>query len=172
MASHIVKGPFTIVWGSTTLKNVEEVEVSFEQESNDYTTVDGRTITVRGAISASATLTFLYSDVETLSSVLPQFAKTAGEEMSSGETVATGATAIDVLAGDCNTTETKQDLDIISCGTPADVFRIKGCSTSISSFDLENSQVRTIQVTFTGEPDQGIAAVQAFVNGTLIKQSS
>lgn len=169
----LVKGPFTIVWGATELKDVEEVEVSFEQESNDYTTVDGRTVTVRGAISASATLTFLASDVQTLSAVLPQYAKRTGQEMSSKETViGEGAVAIDVLAGDCTAAEVKQDLDIISCGAQAEVFRIKACTTSIASFDLENNQVRTVQVAFTGEPEQGIAAVQAFINGTLSKQSS
>jgi len=165
----LVKGPFNVKWGDTTLVDIESIDVSFEQESNDYTTVDGRRITIRGAISASATITFLSSDVQSLSTVLPQFTKVAGDEMSSGETVAEDAVAIDILAGDCTAPEQEaQDLDIIACGNPAEVFRIKSCKTSISEFELENNQVRTIQVTFTGEPAQGIAAVQAFINGTLI----
>lgn len=168
----LVKGPFNIKWGAITLTDVEEVDVSFEQESNDYTTVDGRTITVKGAISASATITLLSSDVKTLSALLPQFTKTAGQEMSSGETVADGNVAIDILAGDCTAAEQEpQDLDIIACGNPAEVFRIKSTTTSISEFDLENNQVRTIQIAFTGEPAQGIAAVQAFIDGTLINGS-
>lgn len=164
----IVRGPFTLKWGDTELEDVEEIDVSFDQESNDYTTVDGRRITLRGAISASATVTFLSSDVATLATVLPQFTKTAGSTMSSGETVDTGATAIDVYAGDCSVEEEAQDLDIIACGEDAEVLRIKACKTSISEVSLENNQVRTVQVTFTGEPAQGVASLQAFVNGTLI----
>ena len=38
--------------------------------------------------------------------------------------------------------------------------------------DLENNQVRTVEVTFTGEPAQGIAAVQAFEKGALIPGAS
>ena len=129
--------------------------------------IDGSTITVKGAISASATITLLASDAATLSPILPQFAKAAGQTMSSGETVNTGKVAIDVLAGDCTTTDTKYDLDIISCGNPGEILRIKSCSTSLSGVDLENNQVRTVEITFTGEPAQGIAAIQAFEEGAL-----
>lgn len=163
----LVKGPFTIKWGNNTLVDVESVDLSFDQESNDYTTVDGRTITLKGAISASATITLLASDAASLVTILPQFAKNAGETVSSGETVATGKVALDILAGDCTSTDTKYDLDIISCGNPGEVLRIKACSTSISSMDLENNQVRTVEITFTGEPSQGIAAIQAFEQGAL-----
>ena len=163
----LVKGPFTIKWGENTLTDVESVDLSFEQESNDYTTVDGRTITLKGAISASATITLLASDAASLVTILPQFAKDAAEKMSSGETVATGKVALDILAGDCSAVDAKYDLDIISCGNPGEVLRIKSCSTSISSMDLENNQVRTVEITFTGEPAQGIAAIQAFEEGAL-----
>lgn len=163
----LVKGPFTIKWGENTLTDVESVDLSFEQESNDYTTVDGRKITLKGAISASATITLLASDAASLVTILPQFAKNAGEEMSSGETVATGKVAIDVLAGDCTSTDTKYDLDIISCGNPGETLRIKACTTSMSNVSLENNQVRVVEITFTGEPEQGIAAIQAFETGAL-----
>ena len=168
----LVKGPFNLVWGPTTLTDVESVDLSFDQESNDYTTVDGRKITIKGAISASATITLLASDAATLSQVVPQFAKSAGSEMTSGEVVATDKVAIDVYAGDCTTTAEKYDLDIISCGNPGEVLRLKACVTSISSMSLENNQVRTVEITFTGEPAQGIAAVQAFEQGALISGSS
>lgn len=163
----LVKGPFTLKWGSNTLQDVESVDLSFEQESNDYTTIDGRTVTVKGAIKASATLTLLASDAASLVTVLPQFAKQGGSTMSSGETVATGKVALDVLAGDCTSTETKYDLDIISCGNPGEVLRIKACSTSLSAVSLENNQVRTVELTFTGEPAQGVAAIQAFAQGAI-----
>lgn len=167
----LVKGPFTLKWGNNTLTDVESVDLSFDQESNDYTTVDGRTITLKGAISASATITLLASDAATLAPVLPQFAKAEGQTMSSGETVNTGEVAIDVLAGDCTTTDTKNDLDIISCGNPGEILRIKACSTSLSGVDLENNQVRTVELTFTGEPEQGIAAIQAFKQGAISGES-
>lgn len=168
----LVKGPFTLQWGNNVLTDVESVDLSFDQESNDYTTVDGRSFTLRGAISASATITLLASDAATLSPLLPQFSKLAGQTMSSGETVATGEIAIDVLAGDCTAVDSKYDLDIISCGNPGEVLRIKACTTSLSGVDLENNQVRTVELTFTGEPAQGVAAIQAFKQGAISGGSS
>jgi len=168
----IVKGPFNLKWGNNVLVDVESVDLSFEQESNDYTTVDGRKFTIKGAISASATITLLASDAATLAPIVPQFARAAGATMSSGETVAEGKVAIDVLAGDCTSESSKYDLDIESCGNPGEVLRLKSCSTSISSMDLENNQVRTVEITFTGEPAQGIAAIQAFEKGALIPGAS
>ena len=168
----LVKGPFNLTWGANTLTDIESIDLSIDQVSNDYTTVDGRSFTLKGAISASATITLLASDAATLAPILPQFAKTAGQEMSSGETVASGKVAIDVLAGDCTSEADKYDLDIESCGNPGEVLRLKACSTSISSMSLENNQVRVIEITFTGEPAQGIAAVQAFEKGALIPGAS
>lgn len=168
----LVKGPFNLKWGNNVLTDVESVDLSFEQESNDYTTVDGRKFTIKGAISASATITLLSSDAASLAPILPQFAKSANQTMSSGETVATGKVALDVLAGDCTAEADKYDLDIESCGNPGEVLRLKACSTSISSMDLENNQVRTVEITFTGEPAQGIAAVQSFEKGALIPAAS
>jgi hypothetical protein len=168
----LVKGPFNLKWGNNVLQDVESVDLSVEQESNDYTTVDGRKFTIKGAISASATITLLASDAASLAPILPQFAKAAGSTMSSGETVAEGKVAIDVLAGDCTTESSTYDLDIESCGNPGEVLRLKACSTSLSSMDLENNQVRTVEITFTGEPAQGIAAVQAFEKGALTPGAS
>lgn len=167
----IVKGPFNLTWGSNTLTDVESIDLSVEQESNDYTTVDGRTITLKGAISASATITLLASDAKTLAPILPQFARASGATMSSKETVATDKVAIDVLAGDCTSEADKYDLDIESCGNPGEVLRLKSCSTSLSSMSLENNQVRTVEITFTGEPEQGVAAVQLFEKGALIEST-
>lgn len=175
----IVKGPFNLYWGDSSkeedaivLTDVESVDLSFDQESNDYTTVDGRTITLKGAISASATITLLSSDAVTLAPLLPQFVKNGGATMASGdgvtEIVAEGETAIDVLAGDCTSESEKRDLDIVSCGNPGEVLRIKNCSTSLSGMDLENNQVRTVELTFTGEPTQGMAAIQMFKQGALL----
>ena len=168
----LVKGPFNLKWGNNVLTDVESVDLSFEQESNDYTTVDGRKFTVKGAISASATITLLSSDAASLAPILPQFAKSESQTMSSGETVATGKVALDVLAGDCTAEADKYDLDIESCGNPGEVLRLKACSTSISSMELEHNQVRTVEITFTGEPAQGIAAVQSFEKGALINGAS
>lgn len=165
----LVKGPFDIKWGANVLKDVESIDLSFNNESNEYTTIQGNRYTIRGAISASAELTFLGSDTESLAAILPQFVKTAGEEMSSGETVATDGVALDVIAANCTQTLPEPlDLDIISCENPAEVLRIKATETSISGFDLPDNMLRTITVTFTGAVPQGIAAVQMFKQGALI----
>lgn len=35
----LVRGPFNITWGGNTLLNVEEISVDYEQDSEDYSTV-------------------------------------------------------------------------------------------------------------------------------------
>ena len=65
----LVRGPFDIAWGGNTLVNIEEIEVEYEQDSEDYTTVQHQTFELDGPIKSTVTLTLLASDVPALSVV-------------------------------------------------------------------------------------------------------
>lgn len=163
----VIKGPFNLVWGKNMLTDVESVDLNFEMEGNDYNTMDGRSFSLQRAISASATISLLASDAVSLAPIIPQFAKLAGSTMTSGEVVEDGTVAIDMFSN-CEASEDKYDLDIISCNDPSQVLRLKACSTSVAGVNFENSQTRVIEITFTGEPDSRIAAYQIGESKSLV----
>lgn len=193
----LVKGPFTIVWGeigdnAAVIHDVEEVDISIETETNDYTTVDGKRYTLYGAISANATLTLLDSNLDALTALLPQYTRVENTKMSSGETVKAGYAAIDLVAASCGDAyPEKKDLHIISCSSNGggvnetaagrEVITIKSCGTSLTEVELPDSQVRTVQITFTGEPGNDgineelgspVAALQMYRMNALQKVES
>jgi len=165
--AQLVRGPFSLKWGANTLHDVSEVSLDYEQETNDYTTIDNRRYTIDGAINASVSVTFLKSDVASLAMVIPQYVVANGGEMSSGETVTDTDGAIDVMAAGCENDPVYNDLDIVSCGAEAEVFRLKNARTRIDSMELADNAVRTVTVVFVGEPDAGVANVQFFKQGGL-----
>lgn len=158
----LVRGPFDLKWGDNTLVDVSEISLEYEQETNDYTTIDSRRYTIDGAITASVELTFLASDVAALATVLPQYHVASGDQLSSGETVSGEDGAIDVVAASCDNDPVYNDLDVISCGTNGQVFRLKNARTRISSMEFADNAVRTVTVAFVGEPDAGVGNIQFF----------
>ena len=169
----LVKGPFTIKWRDTEgdaskdieIKDVSEISFEYDVETNDYSTVDGRTYTIDGAITASVELTLLASDVATLGTIFPQYFKAQGETMSTGEPVECEEGAIDIVAASCDTSEDLRDLDIVSCN--GQITRLVKAKTSLSSQDFEDNSLRTVTVTFRGQPGSGEAAVQFFKDQCL-----
>ncbi len=159
----LVKGPFSIKWGANPVVDVSEIGFNYDVATNDYQTVDGRTYTVDGAITASIDLTLLASDVEALSAILPQYYVAEGQKMSTGETAPEGG-AIDIVAAQCDTTNTNYDLDIISCN--GEVTRLVNARTSLSTVDIADNALRTVTVTFRGEPEQGEGIIQFFKNAS------
>ena len=157
----LVKGPFSLKWGDNPILDVSEVGFNYDVATNDYETIDGRTYTVDGAITASIDLTLLASDVEALSAILPQYYVAEGQPMSTGETAPEGG-AIDIVAAQCDTTNTNYDLDIISCN--GEVTRLVNARTSLSTVDIADNALRTVTVTFRGEPEQGEGIIQFFKN--------
>ena len=153
----LVKGPFSIKWGSNPILDVSEIGFNYDVATNDYETVDGRTYTIDGAITASIELTLLASDVEALSTILPQYYVAEGETMSTGEIAPEGG-AIDIVAAQCDTTNTNYDLDIISCN--GEVTRLVNARTSLSTVDIADNALRTVTITFRGEPEQGEGIIQ------------
>lgn len=162
----LARGPFDVEWGANTLTQIEEIEVEYEQDSEDYTTVQHQTYELDGPIKASATLTFLSTDVAALAVVLPQYHIANGEIMSTGETVNDAAGAIDVSALSCDTTPVYHDLDIISCGNPGQVFRLVNARTKLESIEFDD-KIRKVMVKFIGEPASSEGNVQFFKEGTI-----
>ena len=155
----LVKGPFNFKWGSNQLNNVSEISVDYAVETSDTTTLDGRTYSVQTGMTATVTMTLLDNDVESLATVLPQYYVEQGGKLSTGETVTDPKGVVDVVAASCSTSETYNDLDIIACGTNAQVLRLVNARTQIDSVDIGDG-LRTVAVMFIGEPASGEGVIQ------------
>ena len=162
----LVRGPFNITWGGNTLLNIEEVSVDFEQDSEDYSTVQHQTFQVDGPIKASVTLTLLASDVPALAVVLPQYHVANGGTLSTGEKVSEANGAIDIKAAQCGTNPVYNDLDVVSCANPGHVFRLVNARTKLDSIEFDD-KLRKIIVQFIGEPGPGEGNIQFFKDGTI-----
>lgn len=150
MASRLVKGPFSIKWGDNPILDVSDLTFNYDVATNDYETIQGTTYTVDGAITASVELTLLKSDVEALRAIFPQYFVAQGEKLSTGETVKSENGAIDIVAASCDTTSTNYNLDIISCA--GDITRLVNAKTSLSGMEIADNSLRTVTITFRGEP--------------------
>lgn len=161
----LVRGPFSIQWGNNPVLDVSEIGFNYDVETNDYSTTDGRTFTVEGAITASVELTLLSSDVDALKTILPQYYVPKDSKMSTGETVESEEGAIDIVAASCDTSNTNYNLEITSCN--GEVTRLVNARTSLTSQEFADNAVRTVTITFRGEPEQGQGIVQFFKQGGL-----
>lgn len=150
-------------WGENPILDVSEIGFNYDVATNDYETVDGRTYTIDGAITASIDLTLLASDVEALSTILPQYYVAEGQPMSTGGNAPEGG-AIDIVAAQCDTTNTNYNLDITSCN--GEVTRLVNARTSLSTVDIADNALRTVTITFRGEPEQGQGIIQFFKNAS------
>lgn len=155
----IVRGPFQLRWGENPILDVSEIGFNYDVATNDYETVDGRTYTIDGAITASIDVTLLSTDVAALSAILPQYYVPAGTPMSTGEVAPEGG-AIDIVAASCDTTNTNYNLDITSCN--GEVTRLVNARTSLSTTEIADNAIRTVTITFRGEPAAGQAILQFF----------
>lgn len=158
----LVRGPFDIQWGQNTLTDVSEITLDFEQETNEYSTVDNRRYVIDGAINATVSITLLASDVPALAAVLPQYYVPQSGTLSTGEVVSGADGAIDVVAASCDTSPTYNSLIITACGENGQAFRLVNARTKIDSMDFADNAVRTVTVQFIGEPAQGQANIQFF----------
>jgi hypothetical protein len=158
----LVKGPFNFKWGNNQVNNVSDISVDYTVDTSDTTTLDGNKFIVQTGMSATVTLTLLENDIASLATLLPQFYKAQGGTLSTGETVANAAGAIDVTAASCTTSDVFNQLDIYACGTNAQVLRLVRARTQIDSVDLADG-LRTVAVQFIGEPASGDAVIQ-FLN--------
>lgn len=166
MQSRLVKGPFNVKWGDNTLVDVEAIDLSHDIDDDDYKTLGGKTITLDGSYKVTAKLTLLASDIPALSAVFPQYFVPNGGVLSTGETVNNADGAIDIKAASCDEATVYNNLDIISCGNPANVLRLVNTRTRIDGVDID-SKVQKVDVMFIGESDADEATMQMFINGTI-----
>lgn len=162
----LIRGPFEIKWGDNVISDVEEVDFSYERDSEDYTTLDGRTLEVSGSRKVTATLTLLSSDVQTLAALLPQHFVANGGVMSTGETVSTAVGAIDVAPAACDEAIVYNNFDIISCGAPGQVLRIVNARTELEDVDIDD-KLQKVMVKIIGEAALGEGVVQFFKENSV-----
>lgn len=162
----LVRGPFTLKWGDNELTDVEEIELEHEVDSEDFQTLEGRTIEVDGAYKVSATVTLLSSDVPALAALLPQHFVGNGSTMSTGETVQVAEGAIDIAPHACDEELIYNNFDIIACGNPGQVARIVHARTKLEGVEMDN-KLQKVMVKIIGEAASDEATMQFFKEGGI-----
>lgn len=162
----LIRGPFDIKLGDNIVRDVEELNIEHEIDTEDFTTVQGQTYEVEGPYKATAELTLLSSDIASLSILLPQYHKANGEVMSTGETVSNADGAMEIVPQSCETSAVYNNLDIISCGNPGQVLRLVNVRSLLGGVELDN-KLQRVTVRFVGEPAGGEATMQMFKEGTI-----
>lgn len=162
----LVKGPFTLRWGDNELTNIETIEVEHTVDSEEFPTIQGQNIEVDGNYKATAIITLLASDIPALAAVLPQNFVANGGTMSTGETVNNADGAIDIKAGSCALSTVYNNLDVESCDSVANVFRIVNARTKIEGVEISD-KIQKVMVKFVGEPASDEASIQFFKKGTI-----
>lgn len=169
MASSMLRGPFSIAWGSNPILDVTELTLNYDVEDNTYQTVQGNTYHVEGAIDANIEVTLLKSDVEALRVIFPQYYVAQGQTLSTGETVTDEAGAIDIVAASCDTEDTRYPLDVTSCN--GQVLRLTNTKTALVGVNLEDNAVLTVTVRFSGEA-AGKGVLQMFAENGITPAES
>lgn len=162
----IIRGPHILYWGGNRIEGVEELDLEHEVDEEDYPTLDGKTRTLDGPYKVTATITLLETDIAALAVLMPQYFVPNGGILSTGETVNNAAGAIDIKAASCNQGTINNNLDIESCGNPADVLRIVNARSRIDDVDYDN-KVRKVMIKFIGEADASEATIQFFKKNTI-----
>lgn len=162
----LVKGPFEIKVDADVLAGIEDLDFSYEVDTDSVDTVQGRSYDIAKSHKVSIVATFIETDVASLSVVLPQYHVANGGTLSTGETVASSAGAIDIVPGDCGDTSELGDIIITGCGANAGVLRVVDCVSEIESIAFEDS-VRKVGVKLTGNSTGDEATVQMFAQGAV-----
>lgn len=167
--SKLVKGPFSIQWGSNPILDVSELGFNYDVATNDYETIQGTTYTVEGAITASVEVTLLSSDVASLATIFPQYYVPKGGTLSTGEGVTGNDGAIDIKAAACDSSSSNYNLEITGCN--GEVTRLVNARTSLSGIEFADNSIRTVTVTFRGEPESGQGIIQFFGKNAITPES-
>lgn len=159
-----VKGPHTIEYGANTIEDVEEIDLEWETDTNDYDTVQGNKFTYDTTQSATVTLTLLATDVGALRILLPQYFVAVSGTLSTGETVTDADGAIDVVPAGCVDIGNLKHLTITSCDeTGAEhTLRIPDGTTRIDGVEFDGAGARKVMIQFRGE---GSTVGQLFSGG-------
>jgi len=162
----LIRGPFNIKWGDNTISDVEEIDIEHNIDSEDFETVQGRTVEIDGAFKVTAIITLLASDIPALAAILPQNFVANGAVMSTGETVNNADGAIDVVPLECDASIVYNNLDITSCGNPGNVARINNARTKMEGIEVDN-KLQKVMVKFIGEADSDEATIQFFKENSI-----
>lgn len=162
----LIRGPFTLKWGDNTIEDVESIDIEHTIDSEDFETIQGRTLEVDGAYKVTATITLLMSDLPVLAALLPQHFVANGGVMSTGETVDNAEGAIDIVPRECDASLIYNNLDIESCANPANVLRIVNSRTKLEGIEVDN-KLQKVMVKVIGEAAQDEATMQFFKKGTI-----
>ena len=162
----IVRGPFTIKWGDNEATDVEALDIEHEIDSEDFTTLQGRTVEIDGSFKASATMTSIDASIPFVAAFLPQHFVANGAVLSTGETVDHAEGAIDVVPKACDEEMIYNNLEIESCANPGQVVRLVNCRTKLESIELTD-KIKKVAIKFVGEASTDQATMQFFRAGTI-----
>ena len=162
----LLRGPHTLEWGDNVVEDVEGIDYTVEQDSEEYDTLGGRKYEVDGSWKAKAVITLLASDIPALAALLPQYYVANGDVLSTGETVNHAYGAMDFVPLACDASTVYNHFDLITCGNPGRVLRIVNARTKFGGYDIDNKVVK-VKVEVIGEPASGNAYVQEFVEGSV-----
>lgn len=148
-----IKGPHSIDFGATEVLDIEEINLEWSTDSNDYDTVQGNKFTYDTTQQAIVTLTLLANDVTSVRTVLPQYYVANSGTLSTGEVVNDAQGAIDVIPAGCVNVGNLKHLIITSCDETgaSHVLRIPDCSTRIDGIEYDGAGARKLMVQFRGE---------------------
>lgn len=149
----IVRGPFTLTWGGNTLADIESIDLEYDVDTDDYKANSGQVYEINKSIKASIKLTFLATDLASISAVLPQHFKAEGEQLGDGTFVFDERGALDIKPDDCDTEYIYNDLEIAACSEPNESFKLLHARTVIDGFEI--GKIRKIVIKFVGEPGAG-----------------
>lgn len=147
-----VKGPHSIKYGNSTISDVEELDIEWNTDSNDYDTVQGNKYIYDTSQNVTVTLTLLANDTAALQVLLPQYYVASGSPLSTGENAGVGG-AIDVVPTGCVSLGNLKHLTITSCDETGTnhYLRIPDGTTRIDGAEFDGSGARKIMVQFRGE---------------------
>lgn len=158
----LVRGPFEAKYGVNVLADIEEVNLTYDIETNDHSSLQGRTFEVQGAHKVTLEVPFLESDVPSLAAVLPQHFVANGGTLSTGEVVNNAEGAIDVVPTQCAEDADTTDFILTSCN--GHVLRIVDVISEFGGVEIDGN-VRKVTVRFTGASSAG--TIQMFKEGAV-----
>lgn len=147
-----VKGPHSVKYGASTISDIEEIDLEWDTDTNDYDTVQGNKYYYDTTQSVTVTLTLLANDTAALQVLLPQYYVASGSPLSTGETAGSGG-VIDVIPTGCVSLGNLKHLTITSCDETGTnhYLRIPDGTTRIDGVEFDGAGARKVMVQFRGE---------------------
>ncbi len=162
----LIRGPFTIKWGTDTLDDIESIEFNSDVKSEEYETNNGKVFEIDKSHKVSVILTLLATDIASLSIIFPQYFVDTGELLSNGHTVIGVDGAIDFDLLSCDEEYTYHDLQIISCANPNNILNVTNARAKLEDIEIDG-KVQKIKVKFISEVSANESSIQIFAEGAV-----